>query len=225
MILRNSDQPACETDRLVRWLKNSPRTYIFGGLLKHIINPAIHPAFGDIDLIALDMEVMNRLRDEFGYVFREVSKSGCSPRYYLAKSPKASKLIQLILMRSHAEAMQFAIEGPQYDIDRAAFSDGRYYFDPVIGEAAIWQDLLAVIAATVVSGDSDHWFCALTVGQDFVADATFCMLAQLRSDAGLEQPGWFCGIGSAGYWNVGRVGCGHDFSCYLCCWMGKKEAP
>lgn len=151
MMLRNPDQSACETDRLVRWLKNSPRTYIFGGLLKHIINPAIHPAFGDIDLIALDFDVMNGLRDEFGYVFREVSKSGCSPRYYLAKSPKASKLIQLILMRSHAEAMQFAIEGPQYDIDRAAFSDGRYYFDPLIGEAAIRHGITTKSARLVIA--------------------------------------------------------------------------
>jgi hypothetical protein len=40
-------------------------------------------------------------------------------------------------MRSHAEAMQFAVDGPQYDIDRIAFSEGSYYFDSVIGEASI----------------------------------------------------------------------------------------
>lgn len=137
MIVSSQDHTAWETDRLVRWLMASPRTYIFGGLIKHIVNPTIHPAFGDIDLIALDIEVMNRLRDVFGYVFREVSKPGSSPRYYLAKSPYVGKLIQLVLMRSHAEAMQFVIEGPQYDIDRVAFGEGRYYFDPLIGEAAI----------------------------------------------------------------------------------------
>jgi len=141
VILSDLDRTARETSRLVRWLMVSPRTYIFGGLLKHIVNPAVHPEFGDIDLIALDIETMDRLRDVFGYAFREVSKPGSSPRYYLAKSPKVSRPIQLILMRSHAEAMQFTIEGPQFQLDRAAFSEGRYYFDPVIGEAAIRHDI------------------------------------------------------------------------------------
>lgn len=40
-------------------------------------------------------------------------------------------------MRSHAEAMQFAVDGPQYDTDRIALRENAYYFDPVIGEAPI----------------------------------------------------------------------------------------
>lgn len=135
--VNDSHQTPQETSTLVRWLMTSPRTYIFGGLLRHIVNPAVHPEFGDIDLITLDIELMDRLHDAFGYVFREVSRPGCSPRYFLAKSLNVSKPIQLVLMRSHAEAMQFTIEGPQYDIDRAAFSEGGFYFDPTIGEASI----------------------------------------------------------------------------------------
>lgn len=122
---------------LVRWLMAAPNTYIFGGLLRHIINPIVHAEFGDIDLIVLDTAIMDRLGDSFRYAFREVSRPGQFPRYFLAKSPFIPKPIQLILMRSHAEAMQFAIGGPQYDIDRIALSQGSYYFDFVIGEAAI----------------------------------------------------------------------------------------
>lgn len=40
-------------------------------------------------------------------------------------------------MRCHRHAMQFVIEGAQYDIDRAAYSNGRFHFDPAIGEEAI----------------------------------------------------------------------------------------
>lgn len=122
---------------LMRWLMAAPRTYIFGGLLRHIINPVAHAEFGDIDLIVLDTATMDRLSDRFGYAFREVSRPGQFPRYFLAKSPLVLKPIQLILMRSHAEAMQFAVNGPQYDIDRIALSEGTYYFDPIIGEASI----------------------------------------------------------------------------------------
>ena len=128
-----------------------PSTYIFGGLLRHIINPTVHTEFGDIDLIALDTTTMNRLSDTFGYAFREVSRPGQFPRYFLAKSPLVPKPIQLILVRSHAEAMQFAIDGPQYDIDRVAFSEGRFYFDPVIGEVPI-RHAISTKRASLVKG-------------------------------------------------------------------------
>lgn len=122
---------------LVRWLMAEPSTYIFGGLIRHIINPIVHNEFNDIDLIALDTATMDRLSESFGYLFREVSRPGQFPRYFLAKSPLTPKPIQLILMRSHAEAMQFAVDGPQYDTDRIALSENAYYFDPIIGEASI----------------------------------------------------------------------------------------
>lgn len=139
---------------LVSWLMAAPRMYIFGGLLRHIINPIVHAEFGDIDLIALDTTTMNRLSDTFGYEFREVSRPGQFPRYFLAKSPLVPKSIQLILMRSHTEAMQFAIGGPQYDIDRIAFSEGLFHFDPIIGEVIIWH-AINTKRASLVKGPRD----------------------------------------------------------------------
>jgi len=128
---------AWEVGRLVRYLMRAPNVYIFGGLLKHIACPAVHPDFTDIDLIATDSRELGRIQDAFDYVFRELPRIGNRPSYFIGKSQRTDKVIQLVLMRSHVEAMQFAVEGPQYDIDRAAFGNRRFYFDAVIGEEAI----------------------------------------------------------------------------------------
>lgn len=128
---------AWETGRLVRYLMRTPNVYIFGGLLKHIVCPAVHPHFTDIDLIATNSRELGRIQEAFGYVFRELPRIGIGPRYFIGKSRRTDKVIQLVLLPSHLQAMQFALEGPQYDIDRAAFSNGRFYFDAVIGEEAI----------------------------------------------------------------------------------------
>ena len=128
---------AWETGRLVRYLMRAPNVYIFGGLLKHIVCPAVHPHFTDIDLIATDSRELGRIQDAFDYVFRELPRIGDCPRYFIGKSRRTDKVIQLVLMHSHAQAMQFAVDGPQYDIDRAAFGNRRFYFDAAIGEEAI----------------------------------------------------------------------------------------
>jgi hypothetical protein len=126
-----------ESARLLRYLMQAPNLYIFGGLLKHIICPTVHPDYTDLDLIAIDIGELDRIQDAFGYVFRELPRIGNGPRYFLGKSRGCDKVIQLILMRSHLHALQFAVEGPQYDVDRAVFSDGCFYFDDAIGEEAI----------------------------------------------------------------------------------------
>ena len=126
-----------ETGRLVRYLMRAPNVYIFGGLLKHIVCPTVHPDFTDIDLIATNSRELGRIQNAFDYVFRELPRIGNGPRYFIGKSQRAGKVIQLVLMRSHVQAMQFAVEGPQYDIDRVAFSQGRFYFDVGIGEPTI----------------------------------------------------------------------------------------
>lgn len=128
---------AWEAGRLVRYLMRAPNVYIFGGLLKHIVCPTAHPHFTDIDLIAIDCRELGRIQDAFDYVFRELPRIGAGPRYFIGKSRRTEKVIQLVLMRSHVQAIQFAIEGPQYDIDRAAFGNRRFYFDAAIGEEAI----------------------------------------------------------------------------------------
>jgi hypothetical protein len=147
-------QKAHDIAELVRWLMATPGTYIFGGLIRHIINPTVHTEFGDIDLIALTTATMTELGATFGYVFREVSRPGQFPRYFLGKSPRVHKPIQLLLMRSHTEAMQFAVDGPQYDIDRVAFTDGRFYFDQIIGEAAT-RHAISVKRASLFKGPRD----------------------------------------------------------------------
>lgn len=148
--LGNCDQ----IDKLVRWLLVTPRAYIFGGLLRTLINPTVHADFGDIDLIGLDAALMDRISVTFGYVFREVSRQGQFPRYFLAKSVLVSKPIQLVLMRTHAEAVQFAVDGPQYDIDRVMFGEGRYWFDETIGKAAI-RHAINTKCASLVTGHRD----------------------------------------------------------------------
>jgi len=140
-----------EAARLVRYLMHSPNLYVFGGLLKHIVCPTVHPGYTDIDLIAIDSRELGRIRDAFGYAFRELPKIGNGPRYFIGKSPRADKVIQLVLMRSHLHALQFAVEGPQYDIDRTALSNGRVYFDAAIGEAAIREAIQTKRASRVTT--------------------------------------------------------------------------
>lgn len=124
-------------ERLANYFMNEPRLHLFGGIAKHLINPSMHPEFSDIDMIALDADVLRILEDEFAYTFQDVSQSaGSYPRYFLGKSARAGKTIQLILMNTSADAMKF-IAGAQYDVDRISFSAGHFQFDSVVGEQAI----------------------------------------------------------------------------------------
>lgn len=133
---------------------NAPRTYIFGGLVRHIINAIGHPTWSDIDLITIDIDLLDRLRAEFGYVFREVSRPGSSPRYFLAKSARFTRTIQLILMQSHAQVMLF-INNAQYDIDRVAYGNQRFYFDPSIGGEDVIRQAINIKRATFIHGPRD----------------------------------------------------------------------
>ena len=133
---------------------NAPRTYIFGGLVRHIINPTVHPTYSDIDLITIDIDLLDRLRTEFGYDFREVSRPGSSPRYFLAKSPRFTKTIQLILMQSHAQVMLF-INNAQYDIDRVAYGNQQFYFDLSISGEDVIRQAINTKCATFIQGPRD----------------------------------------------------------------------
>jgi hypothetical protein len=149
--MTNNDSTGRDTGQLVRYLMRVPNLYIFGGLLKHIICPTVHPSYTDIDLIAIDNRPMDRIKDAFDYVFRGLPKIGNGPSYFIGKSQRTDKVIQLVRMRSHLHAIQFAVEGPQYDIDRATFSNGRFYFDAAIGEEAIRQAIQARRASRVTA--------------------------------------------------------------------------
>jgi hypothetical protein len=124
-------------ERLANYFMNEPHLHLFGGIVKHLINPSMHPEFSDIDLIALDAEVMRILAGNFAYTFKDVSESATSyPRYFLGKSNRAGKTIQLILMNTPADVVKF-IAGAQYDVDRVTFSNGHFDFDSIVGEQAI----------------------------------------------------------------------------------------
>ncbi|MDN4059824.1 hypothetical protein QPK31_16485 [Massilia sp. YIM B02769] len=124
-------------ERLANYVMNERRLHLFGGFVKHLINPCVHPEYSDIDMIALDADVMRILEGEFAYTFKDVSKSATSyPRYFLGKSTRSGKTIQLILMNTPADAAKF-IAGAQYDVDRVTFSNGHFNFDSIVGEQAI----------------------------------------------------------------------------------------
>ncbi|MBA5685924.1 radical SAM protein [Rugamonas apoptosis] len=126
-----------DTEQLARYLMNEPRLHLFGGFVKHLLSPRVHPEYSDIDLISQTTDTMRILEDQFSYTFKDVSQSATSyPRYFLGKSERAGKTIQLILMNSSADAMKF-IAAAQYDADRVSFSAGQFHFDGTVGEEVI----------------------------------------------------------------------------------------
>jgi len=143
-----------DTERLAHYVMNEPRLHIFGGFAKHLLSPRIHPEFSDIDLIALDADVLRILEFQFAYTFRDVSQSATSyPRYFLGKSTRAGKSIQLIVMNSADDVMKF-IAGAQYDADRVSFSAGQFRFDSTVGEQAI-RHAINTKQANLIGGDRD----------------------------------------------------------------------
>ena len=143
-----------DTARLAHYIMNEPHLHLFGGFVKHLLSPRVHPEFSDIDLIALNADVMRTLEDQFGYTFKDVSQSATSyPRYFLGKSTLAGKTIQLIVMNSVVDVMKF-IAGAQYGADRVSFSAGQFQFDSTVGEQAIRQ-AINTKQANLIEGDRD----------------------------------------------------------------------
>ncbi|MFS2003804.1 hypothetical protein ACEN9F_09280 [Duganella sp. CT11-25] len=124
-----------------------PDAYLFGGFVKHLIDPAVHLEYNDIDVIALNAGVMEALAEQFGFAFKEVSPEGVYPRYFVGKSVRAGKSIQLILMHSSADAKRF-IFNAQYGVDRVGFNKG-FFFDPLIGEDAIHEAIHRKVAQAI----------------------------------------------------------------------------
>ncbi|MYM96488.1 hypothetical protein [Duganella vulcania] len=154
-----------DTERLAQYLMNEPRLYLFGGFAKHLLSPRVHPEFSDIDLISLSADVMLILEDQFAFKFKEVSQSVASyPRYFLGRSARAGKTIQLILMKSPADAMKF-IAGAQYDVDRVSFSAGQFHFDGSVGEQVI-RRAVSTKQINLVSGTRD--LCLFNINRPIV---------------------------------------------------------
>lgn len=127
-----------DTEVLAGYLMSSPDVFLFGGLVKHLIDPKVHLEFSDIDVISTNPAVMDVLAEQFGYRFQSVTSEGTYPKYFLGKSQRAGKTIQLVLMHSERDAIRF-ISSAQYDLDRVGYHQGAFFFDPLIGECTIRQ--------------------------------------------------------------------------------------
>lgn len=122
---------------LMGYLMNRPDSFLFGGFVKHLIDPLVHLEYSDIDLIATDMTIMEALTEQFAFTFKETSHDRNYPRYFMGKSVRAGKNIQVVLMESESDARKF-IFNAQYAVDRVGYNDGLF-FDPSIGETTIRQ--------------------------------------------------------------------------------------
>jgi hypothetical protein len=140
-------------EALAAYLMNDPGIFLFGGFVKHLVSPTVHPEYSDIDVIALDARVLRVLADRFGFAFTEVSTRSY-PRYFLGKSRRAGKPVQLVLMTSDADALQFVMNA-QYDADRVAFSTGTYHFD---GEERVRRAIHTKRLSTATGARDLHLF-------------------------------------------------------------------
>ena len=113
----------------------NPNAYLYGGMVRHLVAPTIHTDYGDIDVSAASDSVIEESTSRFGYTFRENATSENDPRYFLGKSGRAGKPIQLLLMRTQADALKF-IHNAQYGMDRTAYSNHQCWGDPQVGESA-----------------------------------------------------------------------------------------
>lgn len=143
-----------DNEALAGYLMGDPRIYLFGSMVRHLVSPTLHTDYGDIDVIATDPAVIEELTGRFGYAFRESSTSENYPRYFLGKSSRAGKTIQLILMHSQADALKF-IHNAQYDLDRIGYSNRRFHFDPQVGAAATLNAIMTK-QARLVAGERDQ---------------------------------------------------------------------
>jgi hypothetical protein len=115
---------------LLHWMIGTHGLYIYGGLLKKIIDPVSTVPLGDVDIIALDATVMNVMTNRFGIVFRRVNTTITRTPYFIGKAGRGGgKTIHLVLLRSHEQAMRYVMNN-QFDIDRLALSNHHFFFDP-----------------------------------------------------------------------------------------------
>ena len=137
---------------LAGFLLGHSQVFLFGGFVKHLLEPAIHLEYQDIDVIALSTDVMDTLSEQFTFSFKEVSPQGAYPRYFIGKSARAGKSIQLILMHSVSDAQRFILNA-QYDVDRVGFNQG-FIFDKAVGADAI-HDAIRTKTAALIPGYRD----------------------------------------------------------------------
>jgi len=125
-----------DNEGLAQYLMSSTDVMLFGGFVKHLVNPTVHMEYDDIDAIVLNAKVMETLAHRFAFTFRENSPSDNYPRYFQGISARAGKTIQVVLMHSQADALRFIFNG-QYDVDRIGYSNHRFHFDPACEDATL----------------------------------------------------------------------------------------
>jgi len=123
---------------LAEFLMGQSDVVLFGGIVKHLLNPSVHADYSDIDIIALSSDVIEALAARFAFDFKSVSPADSYPRYFIGRSARAGKTVQVVLMHTMADAHRFIFNG-QYDVDRVGYCHQRFCFDPVVGERAIRQ--------------------------------------------------------------------------------------
>ena len=139
---------------LLYWLIGVHNLYIYGGLLKKIIDPTSAVPLGDVDVIALDAKVMHVMTERFGIVFRKVHTINTHMPYFIGKAGHGdNKIIHLVLLRSHEQAMRYIMNN-QFDIDRLALSNHYLFCDPQCGLGAIFHAIRSK-RATRVQGARD----------------------------------------------------------------------
>lgn len=139
---------------IMKYLMSSPNAYIFGGAVKHLLAPEVHPKFRDIDLIVTDDSVLDMLEKNFAYVFRRVNPIGTYPRYYIGSSTRAGKPIQIVRVKTQEEALRFVFNA-QYDVDRVLHHENSFIFDPRTGDQTIRKAITQKTAA-LVAGPIDR---------------------------------------------------------------------
>lgn len=139
---------------IMKYLMSSLSTYIFGGVVKHLLAPEVHPEFQDIDLIVTDDGVLDMLEQNFAYQFRRVNPIGTHPRYYIGNSTLAGKPIQIVRVKTQEEAFRFVFNA-QYDVDRVLYHDGSFRFDPRTDDQVV-RNGIAQKAAALAPGPVDR---------------------------------------------------------------------
>jgi len=139
---------------LLHWMIGVHGLYIYGGLLKRIIDPESIVPLGDVDVIALDARVMEAMTKRFGIVFRRVNTTITRTPYFIGKAGHGdAKIVHLALLRSHEQAMRYVMNN-QLDIDRLALSNHHIFYDPNFDLGALCNAIRAK-RATRVQGTRD----------------------------------------------------------------------
>lgn len=138
-----------DNEALAGHLMGRSDVFLFGGFVKHLVDPVVHLEYGDIDVIATSPALMDALAEKFGFKFLAVSPEDSYPRYFIGKSVRAGKTIQLVLTHSAADARNF-IFNAQYDVDRVGYCQGLF-FDPAVGEGAI-RNAISTKSARLIEG-------------------------------------------------------------------------